>query len=107
MGTRRLFSSSFLELAKSRRSTATFTAGHEVPAATLRSILEVTLRTPTSFNLQPYCVVLAQTEEAKVALSDTMLGGNRARVLNSSLTAVFVSASLRGTREGGGHAMSR
>lgn len=95
MATKQLFE----VLAKSRRSTANFTAGHQIPATILRSILEVTLRTPTSFNLQPYCVVLAQTEEAKAALSDAMLGGNKARVLNSSLTAVFVSARRAFQRE--------
>ena len=81
----------FLEIAAKRRSTRRFKPSEDIPPLTLERLLSATMRTPTSFNLQPYAVVLVRKAEAKEKLSTAMLGGNRFRVRDASVTAVFLS----------------
>ena len=62
-----------------------------IPSSTLRGILQDTLRSPSSFNLQPFQVVLVTSPSSKASLSEhAMLGGNKSRVKDSQLTAVFL-----------------
>lgn len=48
-------------------------------------------RSPSAYNMQPYRVVIMQDSAKKAALADAMLGGNPAKVLHSSFTAVFLA----------------
>jgi nitroreductase len=53
--------------------------------------LELAQQAPSSFNTQPYKIVLVHTPEQKQALSKYCLGPNQQRVLDSDCTAVFLA----------------
>ena len=83
-------SKSLSSLLLSRRTSKTFLP-HVLPSSTVSSILQVTLASPTAFNLQPYSLLLVTTPEEKEQLKPAMLGGNGTRVTTSSLTAVLLA----------------
>ncbi len=68
--------------------------------ATIQKIIELTQLAPSSFNLQPYKIIVVRSSPSKNALSQAMLGANSAIVLNAPITVVF--ASLKGKRIGYG-----
>eukprot|EP00624_Nannochloropsis_granulata_P003916 evm.model.NODE_29647_length_52634_cov_57.405155.12 len=74
-----------------RHSTKVFDATRQVPDETVAAILGLTLRSPTSFNVQPYTITIVQSKEMKQRLSACMLGPNKARVLQAPITAVFAA----------------
>jgi nitroreductase len=53
--------------------------------------LNVSLRTPSAFNTQPYKVVLVHSAAQKAAVAQFALGPNRSRVLDSDCTAIFLA----------------
>jgi len=59
----------------------------------MKDVLRSTLRSPSSFNLQPSQIILVESQDAKDALSEhAMLGiGNQFRVKQASSVAVFLS----------------
>mmetsp|Transcript_26282 Transcript_26282/g.67974 ORF Transcript_26282/g.67974 Transcript_26282/m.67974 type:complete len:289 (+) Transcript_26282:163-1029(+) len=57
----------------------------------LESILQVTQRAPTSFNTQPYRLVVVSSKEAKEALAATMMETNKAKVLAAGATVVVLA----------------
>lgn len=54
-------------------------------------------RAPTSFNLQPYKVIVVKSPKAREQLASCMLGPNKRRVITAPVTAVF-AADLEPTR---------
>jgi nitroreductase len=54
-------------------------------------ILDLARRTPSSYNTQPWKIVLVHSAEQKLALSRHCLGPNKARVLDSDCTAIFLA----------------
>uniref|UniRef100_A0A7S2X9S8 Nitroreductase domain-containing protein n=1 Tax=Lotharella oceanica TaxID=641309 RepID=A0A7S2X9S8_9EUKA len=80
----------FSEILLKRRHWKWFDPSRKVPDATLREIIELSRRAPTSFNAQPYKVVLVQSREAKKNLGCAMLSPlNKEIVEKASLSAVF------------------
>lgn len=79
----------FEALCRGRHSARSFI--HEaIPQETLRRILELTQTAPSSYNLQPYKIVLVQSQGQREALSTAMLGPNNVkRVREAPLTVVF------------------
>jgi nitroreductase len=69
------------------------TAAQCDPTVLQRAIhcLDLARRTPSSFNTQPYKVVLVYSPEQKMALSRYCLDVNAARVRDSDCTAVFLA----------------
>lgn len=62
-----------------------------IPINIMMRILNLTQMAPSSFNIQPYRVVLVQSPEAKAALATCMLGYNSDKVLIAPITAVFIA----------------
>lgn len=83
--------SAFKRAVLARHSTKAFDAKREIADETLAAILALTLRCPTSFNVQPYTVTIVQSEDMKQKLAACMLGPNSARVLQAPVTAVFAA----------------
>jgi nitroreductase len=83
----------FRAIAQSRRSSRRFEANRLIPNGILRDILESTIKSPSSFNLQPTQIILVQSKSIKDQLSkEAMLGpGNQYRTRDSSVLAVFLS----------------
>lgn len=63
----------------------------EVSDDTIRKIVELTLLAPTSFNLQPYKIILIKSQDSKRLLSTAMNPGNDKHVNTAAFTAVFVA----------------
>lgn len=90
------FSSSakiFRTIARGRRSTRRFEAGKPIDDSILKDILESTLRSPSSFNLQPTQIIMVRDTSLKERLAETcMLGpGNQYRTRDAPVLAVFLS----------------
>ncbi|KAM3575555.1 hypothetical protein VYU27_002547 [Nannochloropsis oceanica] len=81
----------FRKAVLARHSTKVFDATRQVPDETVAAILGLTLRSPTSFNVQPYTITIVQSKEMKQRLAACMLGPNKARVLQAPITAVFAA----------------
>lgn len=73
------------------RQTSRFLSSDKIPDTTLKRILKLTSTTPTSFNLQPYRLLVIDTKEGKEALASCMLGANQDTVLNSPVSVVVVN----------------
>jgi nitroreductase len=81
----------FRKAVLARHSTKAFDATRPVSDETVAAVLGLTLRSPTSFNVQPYTITIVQSKEMKQRLAACMLGPNKARVLQAPLTAVFAA----------------
>ncbi|KAG5184897.1 putative nitroreductase family, partial [Tribonema minus] len=68
-----------------------------VPEDIINDVLAMTIRTPTSFNAQPWACIIVRDEEQKEALAQAMVGPNIMKVRAAPLTAVFL-ADLQPTR---------
>mmetsp|Transcript_39263 Transcript_39263/g.94931 ORF Transcript_39263/g.94931 Transcript_39263/m.94931 type:complete len:285 (-) Transcript_39263:39-893(-) len=86
-------SSVFRSIAHQRRTCRRFQRDRIIPSEIMKDILQTSLRSPSSFNLQPSQIVLVQSQEVKDTLSqEAMLGiGNQYRVSDASAVAVFLS----------------
>ncbi|GAX18523.1 hypothetical protein FisN_10Hh278 [Fistulifera solaris] len=83
----------FRAIAHQRRTINRFQTGRCIPPETLQDILESTLRTPTSFNLQPTQVILVQNRGTLQELADHVMLGprNQYRTQDCSAMAVFLA----------------
>jgi len=80
----------FQELVNCRSHWSRFSKDKKVSEELLTQICQVTQRAPTSFNSQPYKIILVRSKQAKEALAGAMLNdSNSARVMDSDVTAVF------------------
>ncbi|CAM9528026.1 unnamed protein product, partial [Hapterophycus canaliculatus] len=78
----------FQDIVISRKAASGF-GDKEVDLAVLRDIMALTQSAPSSFNIQPWSVVLVRDPIARERLSTAMLGGNAKKVLAAPVTAVF------------------
>jgi len=63
-----------------------------VPRNTLRHLVELTQLSPSSWNMQPFRIILAQNAQMRTAIAErAMLGGNVDTVKSAPLLAVFVA----------------
>jgi nitroreductase len=86
----------FRQLVKSRYSPFQFQHDRPVPAPLLLDLLELTIESPTSFNFQPYKMIVVQSQEARnLIAANAMLGGNGKKVKEAPVTIVF--AAHKGT----------
>eukprot|EP00578_Thalassiosira_sp_NH16_P012262 CAMPEP_0181119198 /NCGR_PEP_ID=MMETSP1071-20121207/23480_1 /TAXON_ID=35127 /ORGANISM="Thalassiosira sp., Strain NH16" /LENGTH=310 /DNA_ID=CAMNT_0023203741 /DNA_START=10 /DNA_END=938 /DNA_ORIENTATION=+ len=81
----------FRRIVRSRESARRFEPHASVPDRAWRDILEMTMTSPSGFNLQPTHVILLRCPRIKAALSEhAMLGfGNQYRTKDASAIAVF------------------
>lgn len=80
----------FEAICRGRRSAQAFKADAGIPEEILRRILELTQSAPSSFNLQPYKLIVVQSPSQREALSSAMLGPNNIkRVREAPVTIVF------------------
>eukprot|EP00596_Hydrurales_sp_CCMP1899_P007545 CAMPEP_0119038114 /NCGR_PEP_ID=MMETSP1177-20130426/6826_1 /TAXON_ID=2985 /ORGANISM="Ochromonas sp, Strain CCMP1899" /LENGTH=184 /DNA_ID=CAMNT_0007000253 /DNA_START=41 /DNA_END=592 /DNA_ORIENTATION=+ len=91
----RVFSSStaetFDDIVNSRAFTKSFDKDKSIDPELLKKILRLSQQSPSSFNLQPWKVILVQEESVRCALADSMLGGNGNLVRNAPLTLVYLA----------------
>jgi len=87
--------SSFELLCNSRKSEYNF-ASRPIDESIIKNILLTTQTAPSSFNLQPYKIIMVQSELVRSAITDNaMLGySNSNRVKTAPLTAVFLSDKI-------------
>ena len=65
--------------------------GKIVPRKTMRKILELAQRAPSCFNVQPYKIVIVESDEGKEKLAQAMHGPNPRHIRSSSFAAVFAA----------------
>ena len=81
----------FARLCRARTAARAFT-GAEIAPSVLREVLELAQTAPSSFNLQPYRLVVVQSKEQREALAGAMLGpSNARRVREAPATVVFAA----------------
>jgi nitroreductase len=78
-------------IVQQRKSVKQFRNNRPIPNQILYRVLKLSQMAPSSFNLQPYKILLVKSEDAKLALSSAMIGANSSTVLSSSLAVVFLS----------------
>lgn len=83
--------SSFAKISSLRCATRSFDSSREVPSELLTEVLRLTQEAPTAFNLQPYKMIVVQSEEGKDTLCQAMLGGNAKKVADAPVTVVFAA----------------
>ena len=81
----------FDNICRRRRSVLKFDSSKPVPESTLLSILRTTQSSPSSFNLQPYKIIVVQSDDSKSLLASAMLGSNGDRIKDAPCTAVFLA----------------
>ena len=81
----------FDDLVRTRSFSRSFDKDKPVNQELLKKLIQLSQTAPSSFNLQPYKIILVQDSVVKEALADTMLGGNGQRVRDAPVTVVFLS----------------
>ena len=81
----------FSKISSLRSSVRRFNKSRPVSDELLRKLLELTQEAPSSFNLQPYKLIVVSSQEGKEALGQAMLGGNVSKVSEAPLTVVFAA----------------
>ena len=82
----------FSHLVYARRSGGRLDASRPVDLETVRSLVSLTARAPSGFNMQPYTVVLVDDARVRGRVAEGMLGvGNVERTLGAPLVAVFAA----------------
>ncbi len=76
-------------IARSRKAERNFSE-QRIHQKTLRKLLELSQLAPSSFNLQPYKLIVVSGDQ-RLALSSGMLGGNSDVVSKAPLSIVFLS----------------
>ena len=95
VGTVSIFKKSFhtlnyKEIINKRRTTRKFLS-KDIPHDLMYEVLRDSQTAPSSFNLQPYKVILVKSEAQKSSLASAMLGGNADCVLSAPLTAIILA----------------
>jgi 3-hydroxypropanoate dehydrogenase len=80
----------FEVISRNRHAEKNFSA-KGVNDATVRKIVELTQLAPTSFNIQPYKIVLVKSEEMKSMVATAMSPGNDRHVKAAAYTAIFAA----------------
>ena len=83
--------SAFCKIVQARHACKTFDKGRTVNPRIINALLEATVRAPSSWNTQPYFLIVVLSKEAKEALAEAMAGPNHAHVLDASFSVVFVA----------------
>ena len=82
----------FKEIVNRRQHWKWFDPDHEISEDLLREIMCTAQRAPSSFNTQPYKVILVKDAKYKLALADAALAdSNKTTVLNADTSAIFLS----------------
>jgi nitroreductase len=81
---------SFDRIVSSRRCAVRFNENRCIPPSLLRECLAATIRSPSSFNMTPYRIVLAESPRFRARVADCMIGGaNAARVKTAPVSVIF------------------
>jgi nitroreductase len=82
---------SFEEIVTRRQFTPMFDPFRDIDRDLLEKLLKYSQTAPSSFNLQPFKMIVIRDIDAKVALSECMLGANGKRVLDAPISLIYVS----------------
>ena len=81
---------SFDRIVSARRCAVRFNENRCIPHALLRECLAATIRSPSSFNMTPYRIVIAESPRFRARVADCMMGGaNAARVKAAPVSVIF------------------
>ena len=82
----------FKDIVNSRSHWKWYDTEKKIPESRLKEVMETAQRAPSSFNTQPYKVILVRDNEYKLKLAEGMLGdSNKNLVLTADTSAVFLA----------------
>ena len=87
----------FIDVINNRRAVNLFNPNKEVGDATLKEIIETAAKVPSSFNLQPWSLIILKGHEEKMRLQS--LAWNQPKVSEAPVTLI-VLADRDGWKEG-------
>lgn len=87
----------FIDVINNRRSVNFFDPDKEVPDETLKAMIETAAKAPSSFNLQPWCLIVLRDQEEKMKLRK--LAWDQPKVTEAPVTLI-VLADRDGWKEG-------
>jgi nitroreductase len=79
----------FRRIAYRRRTARNYDENRDIPDDVLADILATAQRAPTSFNVQPYKIVVVKDKQRRKALSTAFIAGNVKRVETAPVTIIF------------------
>lgn len=88
---RKALAEAFELVSRQRYTCRSFQPQLPIPAPVLRRIVELAQMAPTSFNLQPYKLLLVRGEEGKDKLASAMMGNNAKMIQEASASVVFLA----------------
>lgn len=91
-------SEAFHQIVHARFSNSHYNQNKPIPSSLLTTLLSITQRAPSSFNIQPYRLILLQDPQLRDKIAtQAMLGANGGRVRTAPVTVVF-AADLESSR---------
>lgn len=88
----------FYQIVHARFSNSHYNQNKPIPSPLLATLLSLTQRAPSSFNIQPYRLILLQDPQLRDKIAtQAMLGANGGRVRTAPVTVVF-AADLESSR---------
>jgi nitroreductase len=66
-------------------------SAEEVPGHTMRKVLELAQTAPSSFNIQPYKIIVVGSPTMKAAAATAMMPGNNTHVETAAYTIVIAA----------------
>jgi hypothetical protein len=88
----------FHQIVHARFSNSHYNQNKPIPSSLLATLLSLTQRAPSSFNIQPYRLILLQDPQLRDKIAtQAMLGANGGRVRTAPVTVVF-AADLESSR---------
>ena len=87
----------FIDVINSRRAVNYFDPDKDVPDKTLKTMIQISAKAPSSFNLQPWSLIILRTQEEKTRLQ--RLAWNQPKVSESPVTLIIL-ADRDGWKEG-------
>ena len=82
---------SFDEVVRSRGFCRTFDKEKSIDPLLVENLLRLSQTAPSSFNMQPYKMILVRDPSMRESLANAMLGGNPQRVRDAPVTIVYLS----------------
>ncbi len=79
----------FEELMESRRAVNFFNQEKDLPEGTLEKIIEIAAKTPSSFNLQPWSLMVLRDSEDKLRLQKVSM--NQAKISEAPVTLIVLA----------------
>ena len=81
----------FDDIVLKRHFTHEFNPGRNIDRLLMKKLITLSQSAPSSFNLQPFKIIVVDNESVKEVLAESMIGLNSVRVRTAPVTVVYLS----------------